>query len=66
MALLAKKIGMVRNWPMPMNRSRVFTMQAMISEKVEKSAEARTISTVTPRMWPGSKLSLTPSRAAQT
>ena len=38
MALLAKNSGMVRIWPIPMKRSRVFTRQAMTREKVEKNA----------------------------
>ena len=42
MALLAKKSGIVSTWPIPMKRSRVFTMHAMTSENVEKVAEPRT------------------------
>ena len=39
--MLAKKSGIVITWPIPMNRSRVFTRQAMIREKVEKTAAPR-------------------------
>ena len=56
MALLAKKIGMVSTWPMPMKRSRVLTMQAMISDSVENSPEPSTMAAATPRILSGIKI----------
>src|ERR1019366_2018966 len=64
MALLAKKIGMVRTWPIPMNRSRVFTMHAMIRDSVENSAEPSIMAAATPRMLRGLRLMPTPRRTA--
>ena len=50
MALLAKKSGIVRSWPIPMNRSRDLTMHAMFSENVANSAEPRTTIATTSTM----------------
>ena len=47
-ALLAKKIGIVNTCPIPINRSRVFTIHATISEKVENKAEPIQINNTTP------------------
>ena len=44
---------MVSTWPMPMKRSRVFTMQAIINENVENSAEPTTIIAATARILAG-------------
>ena len=56
MALLAKNSGMVINWPMPMKRSRDFTRQAMMSEKVAKIAEPSMTPNKTPSMAKGFQL----------
>ena len=66
MALLAKKKGMVRTWPMPMNRSRVRTMQAMISENEANSADPRMTRTPTLMMAAASARIWTPRTSATT
>ena len=66
MALLAKNSGIVRTWPMPMKRSRVLTRQAMISEKVEKSAAPRITASSTPSSASGCQFMLTPRSSAST
>jgi hypothetical protein len=47
--LLAKKRGIVSSCPIPMNRSRVLTRQAMTSEKLEKSAPPSITVSASPR-----------------
>ena len=64
MALLAKNRGMVSTWPIPMKRSRVFTMQATDSENMAKMADPSVTINITPRMGKNSHRSGTCSASA--
>ena len=66
MALLAKNMGMVKIWPIPMKRSRVLTRQAMISENVENKAEANIATTTTNVRFMGLQFMPTPISTART
>jgi hypothetical protein len=66
MALLAKNSGMVINCPTPMKRSRDFTRQATMKDKVAKIAEPSAAPRKTPaidngvqRIWMCSKKATT-------
>src|SRR5665647_2851671 len=65
-ALEAKNSGMVIAWPIPLSRSRLSTIPAIVIDRQEKNAAPRTTTTTTPSSRSGFQVRATPSRAATT
>ncbi len=63
-ALLAKNIGIMIAWPIPISRSRESTSPAITMDRQEKKAAPRSTATAAPTSFSGLAVSPTPSRAA--